>query len=459
MSITRWRHAALLALTVLALWLLVAPPPGIPPETARAAGLAVFAIGAWAAGLLPEHVTAVAFFLIAMAFEVASPQTVFAGFQSAAWWLVFGGLIVGAAVQRTGLGARLARALCGRLARSYPGAVATVVIVSIGLAFLMPSTMGRLVLLMPIVLSLADHLGLAPGRRGRTGLVLATAAASYLPSTAILPANVPNAVLLGAADTLYDVQITYAPYLFLHFPVLGVLKSVVLVWLVCRMFPDEARMGADEAPPTPMTRDERRLVAILAASLVLFATDFLHGVSPAWISLAAGLACLLPGLDLVPPKAFAERVNLSALLYVAGILGLGAVVAESGLGRALSGPLLDTLQPWSGAKAYDFAVLSGLATLLGLVATMPGLPAVLSPLSGELAAATGLPLMTILMTQVVGFSTLLLPYQSPPMVVAMQIGGTGVRDGARLCLALAAITVLVLWPLDYIWWRLLGYIP
>jgi len=225
------------------------------------------------------------------------------------------------------------------------------------------------------------------------------------------------------------------------------------------MFPDEARMGADEASPTPMTRDERRLAAILAASLVLFATDFLHGVSPAWISLAAGLACLLPGLDLVPPKTFAERVNFSALLYVAGILGLGAVVAESGLGRALSGPLLDTLQPGSGTKAYDFAVLSGLATLLGLVATMPGLPAVLSPLSGELAAATGLPLMTILMTQVVGFSTLLLPYQSPPMIVAMQIGGTGVRDGARLCLALAAITVLVLWPLDYIWWRLLGYIP
>ena len=41
----------------------------------------------------------------------------------------------------------------------------------------------------------------------------------------------------------------------------------------------------------------------------------------------------------------------------------------------------------------------------------------------------------------------------------MTMGGVGLRHGTRLCLALAAITVLVLLPLDYLWWRVLGYLP
>ncbi len=61
------------------------------------------------------------------------------------------------------------------------------------------------------------------------------------------------------------------------------------------------------------------------------------------------------------------------------------------------------------------------------------------------------------MLQVVIFSTVFLPYQSPPMMIGMQLGGASLRDGTRLCLPLASFTVLVLIPLDWLWWRLLGY--
>jgi di/tricarboxylate transporter len=63
------------------------------------------------------------------------------------------------------------------------------------------------------------------------------------------------------------------------------------------------------------------------------------------------------------------------------------------------------------------------------------------------------------MLQVVSFSTVLLPFQSPPIMIALQMGGVSVRAGAKLCLALAAVTIIALLPLDYFWWRLLGYLP
>jgi di/tricarboxylate transporter len=57
------------------------------------------------------------------------------------------------------------------------------------------------------------------------------------------------------------------------------------------------------------------------------------------------------------------------------------------------------------------------------------------------------------------FSTVILPYQSPPMMIAMHMGGVSLKDGARLCLVLAVITIVVVLPLDLLWWRVLGALP
>ena len=50
-----------------------------------------------------------------------------------------------------------------------------------------------------------------------------------------------------------------------------------------------------------------------------------------------------------------------------------------------------------------------------------------------------------------------LPYQASPIVVAMGMERVPARDGVRLCLAMAAAT-LVLLPLDYAWFRITGWI-
>jgi di/tricarboxylate transporter len=458
------RRLLIVAVMAAAAGLLVLAQPiagllgGGEPVLLRAAGLLLFALGSWALAALPEFVTAIAFFLIAMVLHVAPASVVFSGFASAAWWLVFGGLIAGIAIDTTGLGRRLARAVAGRLARSYAGTIAGVALVSIVLAFLMPSTMGRVVLLLPIVLALADRLGFAAGSNGRTAMVLTATLATYVPSTGILPANVPNTVLLGSAEALYGIKLTYGPYLLLHFPIVGVLYTAILVPVIVRLFPDRPRPVSPGSDAAPMSSDERKLAWILGVALVAFALDFLHGISPAWVSLAAGLACLLPGIALISAKTFSERMNLAALVYVAGIIGAGALISESGLGARLGDWLIDLVRPTPGADLWNFAALVGVSVAVGLATTMVAQPAVLTPMAGRLAEAAGLPLTAVLMMEVLGFAALLLPYQSPPTVVGLQLGGVGWRDGARICLIMGSITVAVLLPIAYVWWRVLGWI-
>ncbi|WPZ34119.1 SLC13 family permease [Thalassobaculum sp. OXR-137] len=438
-------------------------PEGASPEIMRAAALVVLAIGAWASVLLPEHLVAVAFFLAAMILHVSTPPVIFSGFASPAFWLVFGGLIIGAAVDRTGLGGRIARTLVRRFTGGYLATVAGVVTVCLALGFLMPSTMGRLVLLLPIVLALADRLGYLAGSRGRTGLVIATGFGSYLGPVGILPANVPNNVLLGAAQTFHGIQIQYFDWMLIHFPVLGLLKSVLLVLVVWRLFDDTPVATEEKADDTPepsyWSRDERRLALLLAVALALWATDAVHGVSPAWISLAAGLICLLPMVGLVPPQTFRDKVPINPLIYVAGILGVGALVAHSGLGEALAHVVLDNVSMDGAHPAKAFFALSLMTTLLGTVSTMPGIPAILTPIAGDLATASGLPLKTVLMTFVNGFSTVLFPYQVPPLIVLLQLGNIPASAAVRTALVTAFFTIVFLLPLNYVWWRIIGLLP
>jgi di/tricarboxylate transporter len=107
------RALALLALIGTAVLLLAAPDDPAGRAIAEAAALTLFTVTFWATGVLPNHTTALGFFLIAILFTAVPASVVFAGFESTAFWLVFGGLAIGIAVQRTGLGGRLARAMVG----------------------------------------------------------------------------------------------------------------------------------------------------------------------------------------------------------------------------------------------------------------------------------------------------------------------------------------------------------
>lgn len=316
--------------------------------------------------------------------------------------------------------------------------------------------MGRIMILVPIVIALADRLGFEAGSRGRTGLVLAASFGTFFPAFAILPSNVANMVLIGAAETLYGFKAVYGHYFITHFPVMGALKLVVIIALILFLFPAETPNMPERESSPPVTANERRLALLVGGALVLWATDFLHGISPAWVGLGVAVICLLPGAGLLPEDAFNSRINHAPLFYVGGILGMGAVVAETGLGDALGNALLSVANLHADAPAYNFAAMTGISTLVGMIATLPGLPAVMVPLADNIARATGWSLEMVLMVQVIGMTSLALPYQSPPLVVALHLSGVRIRDAARATLILSVITLLLLAPLDYLWWRLIG---
>ncbi|RVU31610.1 SLC13 family permease [Neptunomonas marina] len=431
-------------------------PAGLTTQQSWSAALVVAALGLMATAVVADYLIALLFFLAAMLFAIAPAEVVFAGFSAGATWLIISGFVIGMAVKSTGLGQRLSGYLMV-FASSYTRLTSAVVVLGVGLAFLMPSSMGRIVLLMPIVLLLAERCGLKPGSQGYVGMALAAGFGAHVPSFAVLPANVPNMVLVGVADTVHGLTLGYAEYLWLHFPVLGVLKAVLIIWLIIKMFP-AGSLVATQSEIKPLQRTEIYLLGLLLVALGFWLTDSVHQLSPAWVALTVAVILLLPRIGLVSKQQFSEQFNFNTVLFIAAILGIGAVINHSSLGAWFAHLLAPVLPLAPNEPLQNYLSLSLLSMSSGVVAGLPGIPAVLTPVAAEFAQASGLPLKAVLMSQVVGISTFLFPYESGPLLLALSMANVPMRLALKYTLVLAAMSVVLLWPLNYLWWLLLGWL-
>lgn len=138
------------------------------------------------------------------------------------------------------------------------------------------------------------------------------------------------------------------------------------------------------------------------------------------------------------------------------ILGLAITVTQTGIGAAVGEALLHIMLLDADRPFTSFLALTGITTALNFIMTANGVPALYTTLAQSFSDATGFPLLSVIMIQVLGYSTPLLPYQASPIVVAMGLGKVPAKAGMLLCLALAIATYLVLLPLDYLWFSVLG---
>ena len=430
----------------------------VAPGLWQAGVLSFSIILLWATGALPEDQTALIFFVGASLLGSVRPESIFSGFATTAFWLVFGGLVIGAAVRRSGLDVIIARPILHFARGAYWRAIFAVMLLSLVLSFLVPSSMTRTMLTIPVVLALTEELGIADGR-GKLGLVTAALLASYYLGSGLLPANVPNMALVGSAEKVLPVHFHFAEYFITYFPVLGLLKTVLAGFLISITF----NVGIAAAPPAAVSIEPEggryRLVGlVLLAALLFWVTDFLHGISPAWIAMIAALIFLFPGVDVVPIDQFGRLVNLRPLFFVAGILGLGSFIAASGLGVAAA----QHLSAWAGLKndgsMRETALLVGISATLGLLATQGGMAALMPSLAKDLAVASGLSIDAVIGTIVVGYSILLLPYQVPPTVVGFQMAAVPPRSAVLATLSIGIITSAVAVPLQFLWWRAIGFL-
>jgi hypothetical protein len=411
----------------------------------------------WATLALPAELTAVIFFAALLLTGLAPDHVVLAGFESKAVWLVFAGMVLSEVIGRHDMGHALFDRLLGHL-KSYPALVWLISSTGLLLAFFIPSAMGRVLIFAPLVRALGDRLGLAEDDPRRHGLFIAAVLGAVIPAFTILTSNVPNLVLMGAAEAIYGRSLTYGEYLLLNFPVLGLGAFLLIPLLVLRFFPGERRIVLPPVAPEPWTRDQVKIGFLLAVTLAFWTTDSLHGISSAWIGLAAAVFSLLPGVGLVPPRSIGN-LNFGPWFFAAGSIGLGGVVSHSGLGDLLWGQV-DAAIPFAGLPDFaKYAVLLLSAMVLSTLTTLPAMPAVFTPLAGSIAESLSWPLDAVMLVQVPAFVIFAFPYQAPPVLVGLTFLGVPLSKAMKLMVCFVLLALAIVSPLHYLWGHLIGVFP
>jgi di/tricarboxylate transporter len=289
--------------------------------------------------------------------------------------------------------------------------------------------------------------------------VITAVIGNFTVALAILPANLLNIMVVGSGETLYGIRVSYMEYLLLCAPVLGLVKALIVWRAVVWLYRAPAPRLDGGGGPDHLGLEAKRVAVILGCAILLWATDFLHGVRPGWVALGAGLACLAPGIGVLAPSEGLDRAKLLVVVWVGTVLSLGAVLSESGASRLVSAALAEFSGGAGKSPLYGYLAIAYLSSLLTNLATIGGAIPMVAATVGDISAATGLPVKMGIMSVAAGLSALFFPYVAAPVVVGLAMGKVSMAAAVRFMIFASVLTWLIVIPLNGVWWRLLGALP
>ncbi|MDO5536628.1 MAG: anion permease, partial [Desulfovibrionaceae bacterium] len=296
-----------------------------------------------------------------------------------------GASLMGLMVTKSGLARRLALIIMRRAGRSVPRVLFGVLVASCLITFIIPSAIARVVLLGSICVGIVEALGLKKGSNAGKCLFTAVTVSSTLFSKGVLASSAP---LLGRAfiERYTGTSVLYSEWTLLFLP-FEILCVFVLHFALLKVFPPEdIGEGSDEAHAAsfedmgPLSPEERKVLILTLCTTLLWMTDFLHGLKPAWIGILAGMASTMPPFGILNEQDL-RKANFLLIVFVGSALSLGTVLIETGTAQALAGWFFTWLEPFTAQETplsylaiycYNFL----LHLLIGdemtlLVSTMP----------------------------------------------------------------------------------------
>ena len=377
---------------VAALLIATCPIPGLSYQATAVLGILIMAIVWWITGVLPEFVTAVVMAVLFVVVAGISVGATFSTFASSTWWLLLSAFTLGVGMKTSGLMRRIALAIVRKFPRTFRCQVIAQLVTGTVLGPLIPSLAVKGAMLAPLAMSIGDELGYERQGKRATGLFAAMLVGIRTVAPTIVSASVTGYALMATLPADVQEQFNMASWFVAALPWL-VVVLVMNYFLIMGMYGrgeasacdavedspsdtvgapgnaqsleqsslrcgtrfvgaaecadsrrDEAessavessRGGTNEGDSKPIpdglgpfSAVEKRMLAIILMTVVLWATEPFHHIS----AMAVGLAALvfMFVLKVIDVPAFKSDVNWTSLLFIGIALGLGSVFAEAGL--------------------------------------------------------------------------------------------------------------------------------
>ena len=342
---------------VAALLIATCPIPGLSYQATAVLGILIMAIVWWITGVLPEFVTAVVMAVLFVVVAGISVSATFSTFASSTWWLLLSAFTLGVGMKTSGLMRRIALAIVRKFPRTFRCQVIAQLVTGTVLGPLIPSLAVKGAMLAPLAMSIGDELGYERQGKRATGLFAAMLVGIRTVAPTIVSASVTGYALMATLPADVQEQFNMASWFVAALPWLVVVLALNYFLIMgmygrgekagsssetvgapgnAQSFKQSSRGGTDlndnQSIPDglgPLSAVEKRMLAIILMTVVLWATEPFHHISAMAVGLGALVAMFV--LKVIDVPALKSGVNWTSLLFIGIALGLGSVFAEAGL--------------------------------------------------------------------------------------------------------------------------------
>lgn len=462
MSASRGWLAALIAGGLLCAGVL-APLSDFDPSVQRAVGLALFAAVVWTTQPVPIEYSSLAILLLFPALDLLSFQESFEPFARQTIWLVFAGMSLSVALTRSGLGERIATLVLHHTGPRPLRIVTALHLVGLMFAFVVPSGVVRVLFLMPIGLAIADKVRSphTDSASADIAITLSLLCSTYYGGCGVLTGSVPNMVVAGQLEAAGRI-VYWGEWLQWMFPVIGMARTVLCFCVIWLLFGRRMRLSMAQAQPSPapvsvLSSNERRTLLLLIVGVGLWATDVYHGLAPAYVGLVLVLIAMVPRWGILK-MAHLKEVNFPFFFYLAALFSMGEALQQAGFSRWFMSWLESTIDLSQHGWLARHLAITYLVVPLDFLMDIGAVAGVITPVMLDFGQAHGVAQLPAALSVAMATALVFLPYQAAPFMVALAYNRFTMR---QLCVTMALISLLsliILFPLNVLYWRLVGYV-
>lgn len=450
------------ALGVLALPFLWFAPLPLEPPAQHALAISALMVIFWIVEPVPHAVTGLLGCWLFWALEVVPEQTVFSGFTSEAPWFLLGALFIAAMVTESGLARRIAYTMLARVGTSYSRILLAFVLTDFVMTFLVPAGPPRVILLGAIILGVVASFGLDSKSNVARGLMLAMVFAATQFDRVVLgstPAILARSLIVEHGH----VEVYYSQWFIAYLPA-TIVYIFSIWWLVSRLYPPEKSHlpGGKEFIQEqlrnlgPWSSREKRAMAWTAIAIAVWATDFLHHVSPAVVGLGIGLAATIPGIGVLKMDDL-RKVNFLVFLFMGTTISMGGALRETHALDLLSNSVFGFVSPMIHSTFSSAVVLYWVAFASHLIlASQTANIAVTMPVLMNYADANGLDALGVGLIWSFSAAGKLFIYQSLVLIAGYTFNCYSGKDVLRISAFFLILDWVLLILMAQFYWPLLG---
>jgi solute carrier family 13 (sodium-dependent dicarboxylate transporter), member 2/3/5 len=437
-------------------------PLNLTRSAQHAIAVSLFTILAWATEVMDYGITGLAGCYLFWALGIVRFDVAFSGFADDTPWFLLGAILMGTMASKSGLARRLAYQVMVRIGVSYSRLLLALILSDFLLTFLVPSGMGRVTIMAAIAVGLIDAFGLGVGSNiGRGMFLILTYTASVFDKTII--AGAASITGRGIIESVGHTEVLWSRWLLAYLP--SDILTILVAWRVTLwLYPPEnvSLPGGIDYLKEELRRSgqwtsmEKKTLALMLLAIALWATDFLHHISPSMIGLGIGLASVLPFMRILDAEDL-KRLNLLQLFFVAAAVGMGKVLSATKGLDVLTNIVFGWLEPLlSHTFISDFALYwAGFAYHIFLASEISMLGTSM-PLLMRFATTHGLSPLKLGMLWVFASGGKIFVYQSGVLVIGYSFGYFRAKDILRLGLIMSLVDSLLLFLVVPLYWPLLG---